>query len=219
MSWYPDLGATVIVRHPRWKLPWVGPKIALADGTALLIVGFRGLARRRFGPLGYRWRTAKLLVLDGDQKGETFEIPIWTARALVGLPIPKTTPLPTWLIPGQMPHRVDWDELEALLAEARTPDPDSRPLADPFREKVMRREFDKGLSPEEYAARWAQGIISFSMDQYRYEDPILDAWVQRLGTILFTRGAVMACRRHFLTAEELRRLERGEPLDSAKPVR
>jgi len=61
----------------------------------------------------------------------------------------------------------------------------------------------EGVSPEEWAARHAQDLVCFSGGEYCYADPLLDAWVQRLDAILFMPGAVDACRRHYLTADEM----------------
>jgi hypothetical protein len=62
---------------------------------------------------------------------------------------------------------------------------------------------DLQLSPEEYAARHAHLLGCFSFHLYRYRDPVLGAWVRRLGEILSTEGEVERCRRLFLTPEEL----------------
>jgi len=65
------------------------------------------------------------------------------------------------------------------------------------------------MSPEEFAARNAADIACFSMDQYRYSDPRLDAWVLRLGVILGDWKLVNEYRKQFLTPEEMQRaLER-----------
>jgi hypothetical protein len=87
-------------------------------------------------------------------------------------------------------------------------------LDSPFADQIPRRRSDDfrrerasewratGLSPEEWAANNAHEIESFSFDEFSYDDPDLDAWVHRLGRILFTHGAVDACRRRFLTTEQ-----------------
>jgi hypothetical protein len=90
--------------------------------------------------------------------------------------------------------------LEARIAER----PSDRGEASPIRQELMQGWYSKGLSPEEWAARNAQNVGSFSMGEYRYSDPALDRWVHRLDAIFFTKGAVEACRRHFLTDEEMR---------------
>jgi hypothetical protein len=46
------------------------------------------------------------------------------------------------------------------------------------------------LSPEEYAARHAHALGCFSFHLYRYCDPVLGAWVRRVGEILATEGEV-----------------------------
>jgi hypothetical protein len=61
---------------------------------------------------------------------------------------------------------------------------------------------DLRMSPEEYAARNAHLFGCFSFHLYRYRDPALEAWLRRLGEILFTEGEVERCRQRFLTPEE-----------------
>jgi hypothetical protein len=98
----------------------------------------------------------------------------------------------------------EWLRFQASLDERLANAPDDRRQAYPFYEERMRTWRSEGLSPEEWAARNAQNLLCFSGGQYCYSDPSLDAWVRRLDTILFTHGAVDACRRHFLTDDEMR---------------
>jgi hypothetical protein len=69
---------------------------------------------------------------------------------------------------------------------------------------------DLQMSPEEYAARHAHLWGCFSLHQYRYADPVLGAWVHRLGEILSSEEEIECCRRRFLTAEELAAARRAE---------
>lgn len=69
---------------------------------------------------------------------------------------------------------------------------------------------DLQMSPEEYAARHAHLWGCFSLHQRRYADPMLGAWVRRLGEILFSEEEVERCRRRFLTSEELAAIRRAE---------
>ena len=62
---------------------------------------------------------------------------------------------------------------------------------------------DLRLSPEEYAAQHAHLMACFSLHFFRYRDPILGAWVRRLGEILSIPGEVERCQQRFLTSEEL----------------
>lgn len=59
------------------------------------------------------------------------------------------------------------------------------------------------MSPEEYAARQAHLWGCFSLHRYRYSDPALAHWINRLADILASGEEIERCRRHFLTAEEL----------------
>ncbi len=69
---------------------------------------------------------------------------------------------------------------------------------------------DLRLSPEEYAARHAHRMGCFALHLYRYRDPVLGAWVRRLGEILSTEGEVERCRQQFLSPEELAVLRKQE---------
>lgn len=69
---------------------------------------------------------------------------------------------------------------------------------------------DLRISPEEYAARHAHQWGCFSLHQHRYADPVLGAWVHRLGEILSSEEEVERCRRRFLTAEEFAAVQRDE---------
>jgi hypothetical protein len=62
--------------------------------------------------------------------------------------------------------------------------------------------FPLEMSPEEYAARHSHTWLSFSFDEYRFANPDLDAWIQRLGDILRGRNGaptVEALRQTLLT--------------------
>ena len=75
---------------------------------------------------------------------------------------------------------------------------------------AMRAE---GLSADEYAARYAHGIMCFSLDECRYPDAALDAWISRLGQILNRApGAptLTELRVKYLTFDERESVEREE---------
>src|SRR5437762_925844 len=61
---------------------------------------------------------------------------------------------------------------------------------------------DLRRSPEEYAARHAHHLGCFSFHRYRYRDPVLGAWVRRLGEILTSPGEIEHCQHQFLSPEE-----------------
>ncbi len=87
---------------------------------------------------------------------------------------------------------------------------DERPLADPGRTEIAVTMFSEGLSPEEFAARSSHTILCFSLDECRYADPALDAWISRLGAILFQRNGaptVTEFRERILSPEERFRVE------------
>ena len=61
----------------------------------------------------------------------------------------------------------------------------------------------EALSPEEYAGRKGSNWDMFSFDNYRFQNVALDAWIQRLGQILFTPGLVEQYQAQYLTPEEI----------------
>ena len=66
------------------------------------------------------------------------------------------------------------------------------------------------MSPEEYAARHAHLIGCFSLHRYRYRDPVLGAWVRRLGEILSSASEVERCQHQFLGPEEWAAIRKQE---------
>jgi hypothetical protein len=85
------------------------------------------------------------------------------------------------------------------------------PLADPGRVEQVRSMVAEGLSPEEYAARWAHKIDCFSLDEYAYEDAALHAWIHALGAIVFGKPGAPALdelRRRLLTPAEREAIHR-----------
>jgi hypothetical protein len=69
--------------------------------------------------------------------------------------------------------------------------------------RQMFSDADLAMSPEEYAARNAHRWGCFAYHRYRYRDPVLGAWVQRLGKVVFDEAELERCRRQFLTPDEL----------------
>ena len=58
---------------------------------------------------------------------------------------------------------------------------------------------DLRLEPEEYVARHAHSIGSFSFHLYRFSDPALESWVRRVGQLLASEKEVQRCQEQFLT--------------------
>ena len=85
------------------------------------------------------------------------------------------------------------------------------PLADVSRQQLAQETFPyREQTPEEYAARSAHLWGSFSFDDFRYSDPVLDAWIARLGDIFFQRpGApsLQSLRERLLTPAERKAIE------------
>jgi hypothetical protein len=87
------------------------------------------------------------------------------------------------------------------------------PLATVSIENTVREMMSYGLSPDEYAARWAHNIYCFSLDQYRYRDVVLQAWIHALGAILFQKNGapnLNELRAKFLTVEEIQEIQEQE---------
>jgi hypothetical protein len=76
--------------------------------------------------------------------------------------------------------------------------------------KQMFSAADLALSPEEYAARHAHEWACFAFHRYRFQDPLLGAWVRRLGEILDSESEVERCQQRFLTAEEMAEVQRQQ---------
>lgn len=74
----------------------------------------------------------------------------------------------------------------------------------------MFSEADRRLSPEEYAARRGHLWLCFSYHRYRYRDPVLGAWVKRVGELLFDEDELDRLRKRLLTPEELAEVRRQQ---------
>jgi hypothetical protein len=88
-----------------------------------------------------------------------------------------------------------------------------RPPAGPICENMAAQMFAEGFSPEEYAARFAHKWLCFSLADYRYADPAIDAWILRLHDILFRlNGApkIDDLRMKYLSPEERLRIKEEE---------
>jgi hypothetical protein len=78
---------------------------------------------------------------------------------------------------------------------------------------IARRFFspdDLRLSPDEYVARHAHALGSFSFHLYRYSDPALGTWVRRVGELLAEDGGVERCQESFLSPKELADVRRQQ---------
>ena len=85
------------------------------------------------------------------------------------------------------------------------------PLADRGQEQMARQMMSDGVSPEEYAARGAHTMGSFSLGDVRYSDPALQAWVHALAAILFQRPGTPTLeelRKRFLSEDEREAIRR-----------
>ena len=76
--------------------------------------------------------------------------------------------------------------------------------------KQMFSQADLALSPDEYAARQGHRWGCFSFHRYRYRDPVLGAWIRRVGELLFDENELERCRQRFLKPEELAEVRRQE---------
>ena len=62
---------------------------------------------------------------------------------------------------------------------------------------------DLQLPPEEYAARHGQDWACFSFHLYRFRDPAIRTWINRLHEIFTTEGELERCRERYLTTAEV----------------
>ena len=83
------------------------------------------------------------------------------------------------------------------------------PLATPDHEETAQRVFEGWnlMSPEEWAARFSHTVACSSFDQYRYRNAAFQSWIYRLHEIWKTPGKVSECRKKYLTAEEISKID------------
>jgi hypothetical protein len=80
-------------------------------------------------------------------------------------------------------------------------------------EAYARRMMIDGVTPDEFAARYAHTIATFSMDNFTYREPEVEAWVHRLGAILWGRPGMPRLsdlRAKYLTDDERRKIAEAE---------
>ena len=63
-------------------------------------------------------------------------------------------------------------------------------------------EADRRMAPEEYAARRMHLWGCFALHFYRYRDPVLGAWVRRVGELFDNPAELEEWRARLLTNEE-----------------
>ena len=72
--------------------------------------------------------------------------------------------------------------------DARRPDADARPPADPEREALAARSFPfRTVAPRAYVAEHGADMTAFTYDDARYADADLDAWLLEVGRLLRER--------------------------------
>jgi hypothetical protein len=87
------------------------------------------------------------------------------------------------------------------------------PLAEPGMEAYARRMMIDGIAPDEFAARYAHTIATFSMDNFSYREPEVEAWVHRLGAILWGKAGMprlAELRARYLTDDERKKIAETE---------
>lgn len=87
-----------------------------------------------------------------------------------------------------MTDRTRLDQLTARWRarhDAKRPDPDHRPAADPEREALAAVAFPyRSVEPAAYVAVHGTDMAGFTYDEARYTDPELDAWLLEVGRLL-----------------------------------
>ena len=72
--------------------------------------------------------------------------------------------------------------------DARRPDADARPPADPEREALAARSFPfRTVAPGAYVGEHGADMTAFTYDDARYADADLDAWLLEVGRLLRER--------------------------------
>ena len=79
--------------------------------------------------------------------------------------------MPNEAMQRSWPQVFGCSEFVLVGSEVSTMDDAELPLADPEIEEQVRTMVGGGLSPEEYAARWATRSLAYWLDDYRYRDP------------------------------------------------
>jgi len=76
-------------------------------------------------------------------------------------------------------------------------------LAPPNCEYLAKKMFPLDMSPEEYAAKYSTDWFCFSFNRYRYRDPELDGWIQRLGEIFSSPQLLAKCKEELLLRQKI----------------
>lgn len=76
-------------------------------------------------------------------------------------------------------------------------------LAPPNCEYLAKKMFPLDMSPEEYAARYSADWFCFSFNRYRYRDPELCRWIQRLGEIFSSPKLLVKCKEELLLRQKV----------------
>lgn len=87
------------------------------------------------------------------------------------------------------------------------------PLAPEEYEDDLLEGYRRGLSVEEFAARFAHHFLMFPHYQYSYREPGLTQWVQELAGFFFQADlptALRLAREKFLEPDEIKRVEEYE---------
>ena len=61
---------------------------------------------------------------------------------------------------------------------------------------------DLERTPEEYVARHAHALGGYSFHLYHFSNPVLGAWVRRVGELLASDEMVEQCRQQYLSQAE-----------------
>jgi hypothetical protein len=77
-----------------------------------------------------------------------------------------------------------------------------RVLAPLEREELIREIFPIHMAPEEYAARFGHQLNELTFCNYRYNDPVVNAWMQRLERVFFSPDLLKSYQEQFLTHDE-----------------
>lgn len=80
--------------------------------------------------------------------------------------------------------------------------------SDDERIHLARQFYDEGLSPEEWVARRSHKIVSWSLEEATYDDPMLEEWITQVTNLMGLNGPPRSeLRARYLTPAEITEIE------------
>ncbi|MFM9872348.1 MAG: hypothetical protein ACKVQS_02645 [Fimbriimonadaceae bacterium] len=70
-------------------------------------------------------------------------------------------------------------------------------------EATVRKWMEEFPDPREWCAHRGRFVGIFSLDQYQYDDPVIDRWIKDVAMALKCHDAICACEEEYLSGDEL----------------